>query len=131
MNISFKKFLLNNLIVSVILAAIGLGLFSTILSGLYHPFFLWLLLFALVINLLIFYIVTRKKPTAARSPMIIFKSFGIKFISYIGVSLLFFLIEHNFRIRIMYILVLFCLYLTYTFLEITSLTKFFKAENIS
>jgi hypothetical protein len=131
MNISFKKFLISNLIVSVILTTFGWLLFTTVLSGLYRPMFLWLLLFALSINLLIFYIVTRKKYTVGKSPIIIFKSFGIKFFSYVGITLVFFLIEHDFRIRLTYILVLFCLYLTYTFLEITSLTKFFKAEDIN
>jgi len=130
MNLFFKQFLLKNLLISIILAILGWIIFSTFLSGLYHPIFLFLLFFSLIINLLIFYVVTRKKNSVSRSPMIIFKSFGIKFFSYVGITLVFFLIEPNMRFRITFILVMFCLYMAFTFLEITSLTKFFKAEDI-
>jgi hypothetical protein len=131
MNNSFKKFLILNLFTSFVLAALGWILFATVLSGFYLPVFHFLLLFALLINLLTFYILTRQKYSPARSPQIIFKSFGIKFFSYMFVTLVFFLVEKNTRIRINYILVLFCLYLPFTIIEITSLTKFFKAENIN
>jgi hypothetical protein len=130
MNNSFKKFLILNLFTSLVLAALGWILFSTVLSGFYLPVFHFLLLFALLINLLTFYILTRQKYSPARSPQIISKSFGIKFFSYLLVSLAFFLLEKNNRTIISFILVLFCLYLPFTILEIASLTKFFKADDI-
>jgi hypothetical protein len=127
----YKKFFVNNLVVSAVLAAIGWAMFSSVLSGYYQPMFPLLIVFALLINLIMFYIVTHKNQSPSRASQIIIKGFAIKFFSYLGITLLFFLIENNFRLRITYIFTLFCIYVVYTILEVISLTKFFKARDIN
>jgi hypothetical protein len=130
MNSSYKKFFINNLIVSGVLAVLGWALFSSALSAYYQPMFPLLIVFALSINLIIFYIVTHNQ-TPSKAAQIVAKGFAIKFFSYIGITIIFFLIENNLRLRIVYIFVLFGIYIIYTVLEVISLTKFFKARDIN
>jgi hypothetical protein len=127
MSSSFKKFLIKNLFVSILLVVIGWVLFSTFLSDYYQNIFGLLVVFAMFINLSVFYIVTKKSYTASKTPQIIIISFAIKFFTYLGISLFFFMVDTNLKHRLAFILVLFCVYLIYTFLEITSLTRYFKA----
>jgi hypothetical protein len=131
MNDHYKKFLVNNLLVSAVLVVLGWALFSGILSVYYQSMYPLLIVFALLNNLTLFFFVTRKNQSQSKTIRIVVAGFAIKFFSYIVITLLFFLIEKNFNLRVGYIAALFFVYMIYTIVEVISLTKFFKTGNIS
>jgi hypothetical protein len=126
MNISFKGFFIKNLLISAVIAVIGGILFSTIFSKYYHPIFPILLVFALITNLLVYYIISGKSYSAYKSSQIIILIFAIKFFSYVAITIIFLLIEKDFQSRILYIIVLFCIYIAFTIIEVDSCAKFLK-----
>jgi hypothetical protein len=122
----FSKFLYKNLIVAMILAIIGTILFCTVLHAFFHPVFPILLLLAFIINVILFYIVTRKEVSDNQLLNLVIKSFLIKFFSYLSIVLIFLILEKTRTIRITFVVVLFILYFGFTWIEIQSLLKFLK-----
>ncbi len=123
----FYSFLRKNLILSCILALIGGIIFCTSLKTFYFPFIPLLLVFALIINLILYYAVTRKEVADTQLMNLVVKSFAIKFFSYIALVIIFLIIEKTRVIRITFVAVLFVLYISFTWLEIQSLLKFLKS----
>jgi hypothetical protein len=127
MKISFKGFFIKNLLIFTIMAIIGGILFSTVFSKHYHPIFPILLVFALINNLLVYYIISEKNQSAIKSSQIIMLIFAIKFFSYVAITIIFFLVEKDFQVRIFYIIALFCIYIAFTIVEVDSCSKFLKS----
>jgi hypothetical protein len=127
MNRHLKKFLTENLILSGVLLFVGGILFLTVLKLFYSDFFPFLLLFAFIINLSLFYVVTRKNVTDTLLLSMVVKSFAIKFFSYIALVIIFLILEKTKVIRITFVAVLFILYFSFTWLEILNVLKFLKS----
>lgn len=128
MNIVFRKYLVNNLIIALILAILGNIFFVSFLKTYYHPIFPVLLIYTLIVNLLAFLVVTQKKTVNTQLLSIVGKLFAVKFFSYLLVAILFLVLVEQRTYRISFVLVLFCLYFAFTIIELTALTKFFKSE---
>jgi hypothetical protein len=129
MNYSFRRFLINNLVLTLILTIFGTILFSTIFSVYYQQIFPFLILLGLSVNLLVFYIALNKSKSINQSHFILISSFAIKFVSYLIITVIYFLFEKEIQDRIIYIIVLFFIFITYTSLEIKALSKIFKTTN--
>jgi hypothetical protein len=127
MRTHFIRFLRNNLLLSFGLSLIGLILFLTVLPAFYHPFIPLLLLFALSINLILYFVVIRKEVNDTMLLSMVVKSFAIKFFSYIALVIIFLILEKTRVIRITFVIVLFVFYFSFTWLEIQSLLKFLKS----
>jgi hypothetical protein len=80
-----------------------------------------------MINLTLFYVVTRKKVTDTLLLSMVVKSFAIKFFSYIALVIIFLILEKTKVIRITFVAVLFILYFSFTWLEILNVLKFLKS----
>ncbi|MBN2522617.1 MAG: hypothetical protein JXB24_05050 [Bacteroidales bacterium] len=128
MSIHFKRFLLKNTIATLAIFLTGLLLFTTCLSEYFHFFYPVLVLVTFAVNLIVFYIVTKKKGGSDNSMYVVVKSFAIKFFSYSILALVFLLFVKTPELKITYVILLFSLYIVFTFLEITSLLRFFKTE---
>jgi hypothetical protein len=129
MNNIFRRFLINNLFLSLILLVFGTLLFTTILSVYYQYIFPFLLLLGFSVNLLVFYIAINKSKSINQSFFLIISSFAIKFISYLIFTVIYFLFIKEIQERIIYIVVLFFIFISYTSLEISALSKIFKTTN--
>ncbi len=128
MSIHFKRFLLTNTIATLAIFLTGLLLFTTCLSEYFHFFYPVLVLVVFAVNLVVFYIVTKKKEGSDKSMYILVKSFAVKFFSYSILALVFLVFVKAPELKIAYVILLFSLYIIFTFLEITSLLRFFKTE---
>lgn len=128
MSIHFRKFFIVNTIVAIVLLILGAILFITQFSEYYHNFFIILLLLTYVVNLTVFYVVTKDAGRIDNSLLIVAKSFAIKFFSYLILALVFLLLAKTPEIKITFVIILFSLYIIFTVLEISSLVKFFKTE---
>jgi hypothetical protein len=126
MNKSFRSFLINNLVLTLILTIFGTLLFSTIFSVYYQQIFPLLILLGISVNLIVFYIALNKSKSINQSHFILISSFAIKFVSYLIITVIYFLFEKEIQDRIIYIIVLFFIFITYTSLEIKALSKIFK-----
>ncbi len=123
----FLSFIRKNLFLTIILTIIGCLLFYTILRVYFHPFFPFILLFALSINLILFYTVTRKAVSDKRLVGMVVSSFLIKFFSYLAIVIIFLIFVKSRPIRLTFVSVLFILYISFTWLEVHSLLKFLKS----
>jgi hypothetical protein len=129
MNNSFRRFLINNLLLTLILVIFGTLLFSTIFPIYYQQIFPFLILLGLTVNLLVFYIALNKSKSVNQSYFIVVSAFSIKFISYLIVTVIYFLFKKDIQVRIVYIVVLFFIFFAYTSLEINALSKIFKTTD--
>lgn len=127
MSVHFQKFLIKNSIATLIVLALGAVLFSTRFSEYFHFSFIILVLIAYIVNLSVFYAITKNKKGSDNSMMVLAKSFGIKFSSYMILAIIFLLVNKTAEIKITFAILLFALYIIFTVLEITSLIKFFKS----
>jgi hypothetical protein len=129
MTIHFRQFLIRNILVGFLLAIIA-GVFYTIFfAKFYHPFLPAILILATGINIILYYVITRKKVSDSQLVNWVLKSFAIKFFSYLAMALLFFLIVSNKPQRISFVISLFIVYFSFTSLEIVTLLKFLKSED--
>lgn len=128
MNVTFRKFIWQNLLITFILAILGVVLFYFFLSAYYHPLYPILLLVALTANILSYYLSTQTRHTGIQIINAIIKSFGIRFMMYLGVAVAYMLLVDSTKQRVIFILALFCIYLIYSLLEITSLLKLIKGN---
>jgi hypothetical protein len=129
MNNSFRRFLVNNLLLTIILVFFGAILFSTILSVYFQPVFILLVALGFSVNLIVFSLALSKSKSVNQSYFIVLSSFAIKFIAYLVFTIIYFLIHKEIHERVVYIIVLFFIFITYTSLEINALTKIFKTNN--
>ncbi|MBN1598372.1 MAG: hypothetical protein JW894_08760 [Bacteroidales bacterium] len=128
MNKNFLSFLIQNIIATLILAALGYGLFSiTGLTVYYHSFYPILLLAALIINLLVYYLIIYKKVNRDNAMLLILQLFAIKFFSFLLLAIVFLIFEQDFTLRVAFVTVLLILYSVYTTLEIRSIIKIFNS----
>jgi hypothetical protein len=128
MNNTFRKFLINNLILTLILTIFGTLLFGTLFTIYFQPVFLLLIVLGLSVNLFVFNIALNNSKSVNQSFFIVVSSFAIKFISYLAFTVIYFLINKEIQERVVYIIVLFFIFITYTSLEIKALTKIFKTN---
>lgn len=128
MNNHLRKFLLNNSIALLLLALAGALLFSTLFISYYHFSYPLVLILSFGVNVLIYFLFTRKDFPANKTTILITQSFAIKFFYYLLVAALFLILVENQPLRIAFICILFVLYLVFTFLEISALLRFFKSK---
>lgn len=128
MNNHLRKFLLNNLIALIIFGILGTLLFSTILSSYYHFIYPIVLILSAGINMLVYYLLTRKEIPAAKTTILISQSFAIKFVYYLSVAAFFIFFVESQSLKITFVLLLFILYSVFTLLEVSALLRFFKSK---
>ncbi len=129
MNRSIRKFVLNNLLLGCFFALIGLVIFSTFLSTYYNHFFILIVPFAVLINILEFYSAVKQAVIPNRALLSMATSFIIKFFSYLGLTIIFFLYKKDIQDRLVFILIMFSLYIAFTIIEVTSLSKYLKTKD--
>jgi hypothetical protein len=125
----FRQFLIRNILVGFLLAIIACVSYIIFFADYYHPFLPVILILATGINIILYYVITRKKVSDSQLVNWVLKSFAIKFFSYLAMALLFFLIVNNKPQRISFVIGLFIVYFVFTSLEIVSLLKFLKSED--
>lgn len=128
MSTHFRRFFILNTLATLAILIIGAGLFTTQFSKYFNSFYIILLLFAYLVNLTVFFVVTKDAGGGDKSLQVVAKSFAIKFFSYLIMALVFLLLSKRPEIKVTFVIVLFSLYLIYTVLEISSLIRFFKTE---
>lgn len=128
MNNHLRKFLLKNLFALFFLSVIGSLLFSTLFSSYYHSIYPVVLFFSCGINVLIYFLLTRKEFPANKTTVLIGQSFAIKFVYYLAVASIFLFLVDSQSLKITFVLILFILYFVFTLLEISALLGFFKSK---
>ncbi len=125
MNHELRKFIINSIILTGLIALAGLLAFKTFLARYYLPVFPILLLFILVINILIHsLLVVSSHWKKIRFETAYFISFFIKFFGYL-IFLMVYIKTHR-ENAIIFVAGLFFLYIVYTFFEIKSILTFLK-----
>ncbi len=128
MNNMLRSFLILNLLVTLLIACAGVIMFAYFLQDYYHPLYPALLLIALSVNLLSFYLSSKTQVSGNQILNALVKSFAIRFFLYLGIAITFLLLEDQTKQRAVFIITLFCLYLIYFSIEITSLLKMMKSK---
>jgi len=128
MNNMLRSFLILNLLVTLLIACAGVIMFAYFLQDYYHPLYPVLLLIALSVNLLSFYLSSKTQVSGNQILNAVVKSFAIRFFLYLGIAITFLLLEDQTKQRAVFIITLFCLYLIYFSIEITSLLKMMKSK---
>lgn len=128
MNNHLRKFLLKNILTLLVLSIIGSILFSTVFSPYYHFIYPYVLLFSCGINVLIYFLLTRKDFPANKTTSLIGQSFAIKFVYYLTIASVFLFFVENQSLKIAFVLILFILYFVFTLLEVSALIRFFKSK---
>lgn len=126
MNIHFKKFILTNLLVTLILTIVGGILFYAFIPGYFHSLMPFLLLAAFLINLLTFRLIMGRKGKPLNIMSAVVKSFGIKFFSYIGMVVVLILIPGLRSFLIPLIIYVFALYIIFTVIEVKAFSAYVK-----
>ncbi|MGD2034897.1 MAG: hypothetical protein PVF73_07570 [Bacteroidales bacterium] len=127
MSIHFQRFLIKNIVATLLIILSGALVFRIWLPAYFHFFYFILVLLAFAVNLMVFYTVTKRgKEPKDKSATAVIKAFAIKFFSYLVFALLFLVFTDNPDLKITYVILLFFLYIIYTTIEITSILKFFK-----
>ena len=129
MSNTLKHFLLLNLLVTLAIATVGAILFTFFIPDYFHFLYPVLLFLALAVNLLSFYFSYKSQGTGNKIINVMMKSFALHFILYIGIAIIFLLLEHHTKQRIAFVITMFCVYLIYTFIEVTSLMKIVKSKS--
>ena len=123
-----RNFLIKNLLITLFMVFVGFILFSYFLTGYYHFLYPVLLLTAFITNVLSFYI-SIKSPVAGNKVLnAVVKTFALRFFLYMGITIIYLLLEDQSKQRIVFIIILFCLYLIYSILEVTNLLKIIKSK---
>lgn len=126
MNKHYKKFITVNILVTFLIGAIGTILFLTILAEWYQPAMPIILAIALIINLVAFRMFLGREDASFNVMLAITKSFGLKFLSYIGLVVILLLVEKNKAHIISLVIVIFTLYIVYTILEVKAFSEYAK-----
>jgi hypothetical protein len=125
MHHELRKFIINSIILTGIIALTGLLAFTTFLSKYYLSIFPWLLFFFLFINIIVHSLLVNssdKKKIKFETAFLI--SFFIKFFGYIIFLIIY--ISKNKENSIIFVAGLFFLYIIYTSFEIRSIISFLK-----
>jgi hypothetical protein len=128
MNDHLKRFILNNLFALLIIGISGTLLFGTLLSPYFHFIYPVILLLSCGINILVYYLLTRKEYPANKITILISQSFAIKFFYYLAAAALFLFFVENSSLKITFVLLIFVLYFTFTTLEVSALLRFIKSR---
>ena len=129
MSNTLKHFFLLNLSVTIAIAIVGTILFTFFVPDYFHFLYPVLLFLALTVNLLLFYFSYKSQGAGNQIINTMMKSFALRFILYIGIAIIFLLLEHHTKQRMAFVITMFCVYLIYTFIEVTSLVKIVKSKS--
>ena len=129
MNEYFKRFLLKNTLISLLLLALGAFVFTNISPQYYDLKSVLIIPFAFIVNLVVFKIASKKSELFGSPTLLLTKSFALKFFAYLGITIFYLVIEPGKLFRITFVVILFCVYTVYTILEVTEITRVIKAEN--
>ena len=128
MNYELRKFIINSIILTVIIALTGLLIFTTFLARYYLPVFPILLLFFLLINVIIHSLLvfsSGKKKIKFETAYTL--SFFIKFLGCIIFMIIY--IKTHKENSVIFVAGLFFLYVIYTSFEIISIISFLKRSS--
>ena len=128
MNSPVRNFLIKNLLLTLLFAVIGTILFLYFLKGFFHPLYPVLLIVALAVSTISFYFSSKPQLSGNKMLTAMMKSFAIRFFLYLGIAVIFLLLEKQTRQRIVFIITMFCIYLVYSFIEIRSLLKVIRSK---
>ncbi|MBN1949670.1 MAG: hypothetical protein JW801_00600 [Bacteroidales bacterium] len=117
---TLRKFLLQTVILGILLILAGFILFSTLLSGYFHPLIPVILIVAVLINIFTFRLMIQSTSKILQT---IIKSFSLKFLSYIALTIVIVLVEKGKTERIILIATEFFLYIIFTFHEVNSFIR--------
>lgn len=123
-----RKFVINSVILTGIIALAGFVAFATFLSKYYLSIFPWLLLFFLFINITVHSLLvssTGNKKIKFETAFLL--SFFIKFFGYIIFMIIY--IRNHKENSFIFVVGLFLLYLIYTSFEINSIISFLKRSS--
>ena len=129
MNNYFKRFLLKNILITLIILALSAFVFYFLSFPYFSPEYLLIPPFALAINIIGFKISSKKTELDKNPTSLLAKSFALKFFSYLGITIFYLVMESDKLLRITFVIILFCIYTIFTILEVTEITRLIKAEN--
>ena len=129
MNQYFKSFLRKNIIITLIILAIGSIIYLYFSIPYFSLVYLLIPPFALIINIIGFKISSKKTELDKNPTLLLTKSFALKFFSYLGITIFYLVIESDKLLRITFVIILFCIYTIFTILEVTEITRLIKAEH--
>jgi hypothetical protein len=122
---TFKKFVINILILSFIITAIGAVLFTGYLSKYYLPVFPYVLVFYLGLNILVFYVLLKSSQfRPARFVSNFMMMTGIKLFAYLA-----FLVIYVFSDKphaVTFLLTFLILYVVFTVFEVVAVLHYLK-----
>jgi hypothetical protein len=125
MHYELRKFIINSIILTGIIALAGFLAFTTFLNKYYLSIFPWLLLFFFFINIIVHtLLVISSKANKIKFETAFLLSFFIKFFGYIIFLMIY--IINNKENSIIFVAGLFFLYIIYTSFEIRSIISFLK-----
>jgi len=128
MNHELRKFIINSIILTVIIALTGLLVFTTFLARYYLPVFPLLLLFFFFINIIIHsLLVFSSGKTKIKFETAYMLSFFIKFLGYIIFMMIY--VKTHKENAMIFVACLFILYIIYTSFEIRSIISFLKRSS--
>ena len=128
MNYEIRKFIINSIILTGIIALAGLLAFTTFLERFYLPVFPILLLFIFIINIIIHSLLvfsSGKEKFKFETAFTV--SFFIKFVGYI-IFMMIYIRSHK-EDAMVFVVCLFFLYIIYTTFEIKSIISFIKRSS--
>jgi hypothetical protein len=128
MNYELRKFIINSIILTGIIALTGLFTFTTFLSRYYLPVFPLLLIFFFLINIIIHsFLVFSSGKKKIKFETAYMLSFFIKFLGYIIFMMIY--IKTHKENAMIFVACLFFLYIIYTSFEIKSIISFIKRSS--
>lgn len=128
---TFKQFLVQNIILSLVILAIGIPLAFSVIPGLMHPLSPLILLFAFMVNVLLFRLILGKKDVPLNMTMAITKSFALKFFSYIALVVIIVLAEKNKDQILLMVVTVFIHYILFTIIEVRAFTTIVRKKESS
>ena len=123
-----RKFIINSVILTGIIALAGFVAFATLLNKYYLSIFPWLLVFFLFINITVHsLLVSSSGNKKIKFETAFLLSFFIKFFGYIIFMIVY--ISNNKENSLIFVVGLFLLYIIYTSFEINSIISFLKRSS--
>jgi hypothetical protein len=117
-----RIFIWQTIITSILICVAGFVLFLTVLKDLYHPLMPVILISAIGINFISFFLL-QGSGTQNNVMASVAKSFILKFFSYILLAIILLLIEKDKDQRIFLVLSEFLLYIVFTWLEVQAFLR--------
>jgi hypothetical protein len=127
MSTHFRRFFLQNLVLVLLLSLVGVIVFRFVPGANYKNSYPLVLLVSWAVNILVFYLVTRKPVPVNRSMSLLGQTFAIKFLYYLTLAVIFLVNLTAREERISFMLGIFVIYIAFSFLEVKALSCYVKS----